>query len=66
MAKATQNYPSLVGIKIFCPNLQKEVDINIDYCYILGWSCEDEDYSDSGYNITVDKCECGKTHKIKN
>ncbi len=60
-------FASLKSLRIFCPNTDKNV--NIKDFYIKGWSYEAQeeyDYSDSGYDIEINKCPaCKKSHFIK-
>ena len=54
----------LVGLKIYCENLDKEILVNIDKCYFNSSESECELCGSHSY-ISIDvNCECGKEHTI--
>jgi hypothetical protein len=54
----------LVGLKIYCEKLDKEILVDINKCYFDGGESECELCGSHGH-ISVDvTCECGNSHTI--
>lgn len=64
MRKETEVNGSIVSINIHCPILKKDVVITEYYIKANESECETCG-SHGDVNLSVLKCECGKTHEIE-
>lgn len=65
MKKKVVKKAELVTIKIFCPKLEKEIEVNFVDCSFSGHESECEMCGSHGDVKVYVKCECGSNHDIE-